>query len=197
VWRAKHKGRICWTYTYVCRGHDVARTLSASKLAKALGVSGCAPYNWARAGCPHDKDPVRFDLGEVQAWQEKRGRPAGKRGQPSTVERLRGKAAELAEGDSEEAKRAAAKLEEMANAEARKKHWDAVKSQLQALKLQGQLVPRDEVDRERLARIHAVVALMDAAPAKHARRFVGLASEAEAEDALRELLRGMREEFAR
>ena len=129
---------------------EVNRTLSTTALARALKMQRRSLYRWIKAGCPGEKDDKgewRFDLAEVQAWQEEKGF-TGAPGQPVTPDK--------------EA------------SQARKEAALADKHELQVAKLRGELVAREDAEAAVLGVIEQARSGFLGMPAKLSDRCAGM-----------------------
>ena len=80
------------------------------------------------------------------------------------------------DGGDRDAPGVAASVEDMANARARKEHWQAVKAELDAKKLQGELVSLADAERIYCAHASSVRAALDSVPIRASSRLDGVTS---------------------
>ena len=149
------------------------RPLTLEQLAEAIGCADNTIRAWAAHGCP--REPRQFvggrcyySLEEVQAWADRSGKTAGRRGRPSKLRVTAGKAramgASRAPVRSPEAvstdldpgdlgpPSAADDLDLLirkeAMSKARKAHWDSMMARLKTMRQEGDLVSREQVIAE-------------------------------------------------
>lgn len=150
--------------------------LTTRECAAALGVSPPTLRKWKKQGCPcdyDDHDALAWDLGAVRAWMAENG-ITGKPGR---------KRREVSEGEPVDPKE-------------RKLYWDARKAKVAAMKAEGAVVDRQEVERDLLAKIAAVRNGLLSQPARYAPRLLACSTVRELTAEWTEINRELLYEFA-
>ena len=181
--------------------------LTVKELAERWGITARKVYGYVRRGMPGlvnaNEVPKRFSRKTAEHWVEHGKRAPGRPSFASLVGKRHEEQRALAQRPSSEPNLDTSgaegfDVEGMPYDQVRleREKWAAFKLKIQALQLQGKLVPVEDVRAERLARIHAVKAELASIPSRLASRLVGM-SEKEIEKAIRHAVNAACESFAR
>lgn len=152
--------------------------VSTAELTRILGVTQPTLGRWAKAGCPCIKvgRGRHWNVEAVRAWMAEVNR-TGKRGGDMSLREGRGTDHRVAGAAAPSSKAAGDLREQKLRAQIRKEIAQANKHELDVAKRRGQLLEREDVERQRVERVAHARAVLIGGPSNLAPDLVDLDAE--------------------